>query len=338
MKNWYSVKNLAEDSTEISIYDEIGMWGVTAKDFISDLKSNKGKKVTLSINSPGGSVFDALAIYNALRSHGSDITVKVIGVAASAASLIAMAGDKIIMPENTFMMIHNPISGVYGNAGDMREIADTLDKIAQSLIGTYVARTGLTEGEVKDLLDAESWLSAEEAVALGFADEMEEAFKVAAVFDTSRIPSKVMASISDEPTDEPTDEPADEPTDEPSEEDIAAATQIAEMRDHIVSAGFESQMRHFMLSYSDMPTLSGALKEAKEIRDLCAFVKADASMTNNFITAKISLSEVRARLCEALAEKDEELNVNTFVSNGKPPTVQSGAIKTAEVWAARNVN
>lgn len=195
MRKWYSIKALAADAAEIAIFEEIGMWGVTAKDFIADLKKLSAKTITLSINSPGGSVFDALAIFNALRNSGAEITVRVMGIAASAASYIAMAGDKIVMPENTFMMVHNPIAGVYGNADDMRELADVLDKVGASLLATYVKRTGKPENEVAALLAAESYLSAAECVDLGLADEMEPALKIAAKIDPARIPQDALSKI-----------------------------------------------------------------------------------------------------------------------------------------------
>lgn len=236
MKTWYSIKAKADDRAEISIFDEIGFLGVTAKDFIAELKAIKGKALDVLINSPGGSVFDALAIYNALRSHGSEITVKVMGIAASAASLIAMAGDKIVMPANTFMMIHNPIGAAFGNAEDMRELADILDKIGGSLVSTYVARTGLDEKEVRDLLDAETWLTAEEAVGFGFADELEPALKIAASFETDRLPENIKAVFaaaqSGEPGDDEAagagDDPASEAPQEPAADPGAQAETLAD--------------------------------------------------------------------------------------------------------------
>ncbi len=156
MKTWFTIKALADDSAEISIFDEIGMWGVSAKDFINDFRKVNAQKVTLLINSPGGSVFDGLAIYNVLRQSKADVTVKVMGLAASAASFIAMAGKKIVMPKNAFMMVHNPISGIFGNSDEMRKWADTVDKFTLSLIGIYAARTGKSEDEIKALLDAET--------------------------------------------------------------------------------------------------------------------------------------------------------------------------------------
>ena len=155
LKSWYSIQAKADQKTaDISIYDEIGYWGVTAKQFIGDLKALDATTIKLAINSPGGAVFDALAIYNALRQHPAAVEVTIMGVAASAASVIAMAGDTIVMPENAFMMIHNPLNLAYGNADDLREMADVLDKIGASLIGIYAKRTGMPEDEIKALLDA----------------------------------------------------------------------------------------------------------------------------------------------------------------------------------------
>ena len=168
-KSWYKMQAKAgtPKAAEITIFDEIGFWGVTAASFISELKAlGDVETIDVLINSPGGSVFDGLAIYNALRQHKASVNVTVMGVAASAASFIAMAGDKITMPENAFLMVHNAMGGVFGNAQEMRDWADTLDKIGASLIGIYVARTGKSEAEVKALLDAE--LDGSKGVAMSF--------------------------------------------------------------------------------------------------------------------------------------------------------------------------
>ena len=134
MKNWYSICALNEGA-EISIYDEIGAYGVSAKAFLADLGKLPDKApLTLRLNSPGGSVFDAVAIYNALQRHAGTVTVSIDGIAASAASYIAMAGDEIIMPENAFLMIHDPSGMVMGTAGDMRSMAEALEKIGASLL------------------------------------------------------------------------------------------------------------------------------------------------------------------------------------------------------------
>ena len=152
MKTWY---NLATNDT-LTVFDDIGAYGVSAKSFLDDLKSIKAEAVNVEINSPGGDVFAGLAIYNGLRASGKKINVKVMGIAASAASLVAMAGDEIEMPENAMMMIHNPWTFAVGDADELRATADVLDKIGTSLVTTYAKRTGKDEDEIKSMLDTET--------------------------------------------------------------------------------------------------------------------------------------------------------------------------------------
>ena len=224
----------AEAPAVLSIYDEIGFWGVQAKDFISELSGITAKVVNVEINSPGGDAFAGLAIYNALKSSGKEIVVKVMGVAASAASLIAMAGDKIIMPKNTFMMVHNPWSFAMGNADELRDTADTLDKIGASLQATYVSRTGQSEDKIKELLSKDTWLTADESLELGFATEVVDDIKAMAVFDMDRaeLPEAVRAVFKaavvppeDEPADDTTE--ADEKPADPMAEQIEARAKAA---------------------------------------------------------------------------------------------------------------
>lgn len=186
MSKWYSIK-AAGTSAEISIYDEIGGWGISAKEFADDLKALKGiKDITLRINSPGGSVFDGMAIFNLIKAHDAQITVMVDGLAASMASIIAMAGDLIVMPENSMMMIHNPWTMAWGDAAELRKNAELLDKIKSAMISAYVNKTGLSEDEIATYMDEETWLTGKEAVELGFADESTEPVEMAAKFDLSK--------------------------------------------------------------------------------------------------------------------------------------------------------
>lgn len=186
MSNWYEIK-AAGTSAEISIYDEIGGWGISAKEFAQDLKSLKGiRDLTLRLNSPGGSVFDGMAIYNLLKAHDAQITVHVDGLAASMASVIAMAGDLIVMPENSMMMIHNPWTMTAGDAEELRKNADLLDKIKKAMISAYTSKTGLSEEMISQYMDEETWFTGSEAAELGFADEVEEPMQMAAMFDLSK--------------------------------------------------------------------------------------------------------------------------------------------------------
>lgn len=167
----------ADGSTaELMIYDEIGFdwWtgeGMTAARFRDELAAiGNVSTINVRINSPGGDVFDGLAIYNQLRRHSAQIVVDVDGVAASIASVIAMAGQEVRMGQSSLMMIHNAMGGVMGNAQDMLEFAKVLDKIDGELAATYADKSGRDAAEFRDLMDKETWLSAEDAIELGMAD------------------------------------------------------------------------------------------------------------------------------------------------------------------------
>lgn len=186
-KSWFSVSNKSDaPSAEVFIYDEIGLWGVTAKDFAGSLKElPKGKPVTLRINSPGGSVVDGFAIYNLLRERGG-VSTKIDGLAASMASIVALAGDSVEIAANGMMMIHDPVGGAYGDSEDLRKMAEVLDKMKAGLVSAYVQKTGKSEAEVTAAMAEETWFTAQEAVAWGIADSVGEAFEAAAKFDLRR--------------------------------------------------------------------------------------------------------------------------------------------------------
>jgi ATP-dependent Clp protease protease subunit len=186
MASWYAIRARGTGA-EVAIYDEIGAYGVSAKGFLAELGAlPEGAPVDLRLNSPGGSVFDAVAIHNALKRHEGTVTVWIDGIAASAASYIAMAGDEIVMPENAFLMIHNPAGLVMGTAEDMRAMAEALDKVKGSLVSGYAAKSGRTPEEVSALMAAETWFDAADAVAQGFADRLIEPVRIAANFDIGR--------------------------------------------------------------------------------------------------------------------------------------------------------
>jgi ATP-dependent protease ClpP protease subunit len=212
---WYEIKAEAgSDTAEILIYDVIGddFWNpdaTSARKFVKDLKDITASNITLRINSPGGVVFDGNAIYNALRDHAATITVHIDGLAASIASIIALAGDKIIMAKNAMMMIHNPSTMAWGDSAEMRKTAEMLDKVRDSLIATYEDRsTSLTRDEIAEAMDAETWYSAQEAIDIGFADEIEGEAAVAALarFEPSalskfqHVPGELVAALAHRPS------------------------------------------------------------------------------------------------------------------------------------------
>ena len=186
MKRWYDFRAQAKGA-EIVIYDEIGAFGIPAKAFLDELKAlGPVAELTVRINSPGGSVFDGVAIYNALKRHDAAITVWIDGIAASIASMIAMAGDEVVMPENAMLVLHDPSGLVAGTAADMRAMAEALDRMKAGMVAAYRDKSGRDDAEIEALMAAETWLSAQEAVALGLADRVEQPVRMAAHFDLSR--------------------------------------------------------------------------------------------------------------------------------------------------------
>jgi ATP-dependent Clp endopeptidase proteolytic subunit ClpP len=180
-KSWYQIKSMSDDVVTISIHDEIGYWGISAKDFITELMQYPdAKTINLSIHSPGGEMIDGFAIYNAIKAHTATVHGHVEGIAASMASVILMAADTISMPENAFIMIHNPSGGAWGESDDLRHMADLMDKFKASAMTIYQNKTGLPDDELSAMLDAETWLDGHEAMAKGFVDTVTDAIEVAA--------------------------------------------------------------------------------------------------------------------------------------------------------------
>ena len=175
MKKFWNFINKGKTG-ELMLYGEISSvtWygdEVTPKNFKADLDA-LGDIDTLNIyiNSPGGDVFAGQSIYSMLTRHKAKKTVYVDGLAASISSVIAMAGDVIKMPKNAMMMIHNAWTIAAGNKDDLRKIAEDMEKIDETIVGVYAAKTGKSEEDIKALMDAETWMGADEAVELGFAD------------------------------------------------------------------------------------------------------------------------------------------------------------------------
>lgn len=180
MKNWYEIKNKDNGQIDISLHDEIGYWGVSAADFISDLQSHKNaKSINLSIHSPGGNMLDGFAIHNALKAHPAKVYSHVTGIAASAASTVLMAGDVITMPEDSFIMIHNPSGFADGGSDELREVADVMDKLKSSAVNIYAKKTGQTDEFISEMMDAETWLNSFDALEHGFIDTVTDSIGVA---------------------------------------------------------------------------------------------------------------------------------------------------------------
>lgn len=217
MKKFWECKQSAnQDEADIYIFGEITSFkwdesDTTASSFQKDLKElGDVKKINLHVNSPGGSVFEGIAIGNMLKQHKAYVTAYVDALAASIASVIVVSCDKVIMPENSMMMIHNPWSFAIGNANELRKQADDLDRIAESSVVTYLAKAGdkLTEEKVKQIMDEETWLSAREAFDYGLCDIVESSNQIAASISEKlfnnyqRVPEQLLTVTQESQIDE----------------------------------------------------------------------------------------------------------------------------------------
>lgn len=329
MRPFYKFKMTAAKVATLSIYDEIGPWGTSAQGFRAGMDSvAEADTINLEINSYGGDVFAGLAIYNMLMASGKTINVSVMGVAASAASLIMMAGSTRSMPKNTLVMVHNPWGVAVGNSAEMRETADLLDKIGEGLHATYAKVTGLDDEELKAMLAKDTWLSADEALEKGFATEVTDDIEAQASFklDDADLPDHVKAiyaAAKPKAVIEPKPEPSPEPM-----PDLSAPV-AKQVHEAAIKAGVSEHADFFAVACATMEEAEPRIKAAAEIAAICAFAKRpdDASA---LIRANKTVVEARVAIVEALANDD------VHVTTSKPEPKPSPAAKTSDqVYADR---
>lgn len=344
MRSWFAIKNLVAvaaiaaaagataATNEVSVYDEIGGFGITAKDYMDAFNAMPEGPVVLNINSPGGSVFDALTMMNGMRASGRQITTRVMGVAASAASLIAMAGNTIEMPANSFMMLHAPMTGTYGNADEMRSTADMLDTIGKSLQATYVTRSGADPEKIAAILAKDTWLSADECKELGLCDTVTPAVDVKALFDPDQkhIPANVQAMLRGKPPAANANPP------KPGE---PAATFSERVNAALVAAGLTEFGGAFVLdaAITTDESLATAIGEAREIVALCKVLnQPDAAKAA--ISARKPLATLRSELIAAKAEADAKLALTAVPPKPANPAAkgEGKGLSVTSYWAAQH--
>ncbi|SNS05275.1 ATP-dependent protease ClpP, protease subunit [Antarctobacter heliothermus] len=332
MNTWYRIRAQASGA-EVLIYDEIGAYGISAKGFLAELGAlPNDAPIDLRLNSPGGSVFDAVAIYNALIRHAGTVTVWIDGIAASAASYIAMAGDEIVMPENAFLMIHDPSGIVMGTAADMRDMAGTLDKIAASMTRGYAAKSGKSESEIAALLTAETWFDAQDALDAGLATRLSEPVRIAASFDIGRFrnaPPELVEVVTAESAAPEADIAADDndvagrddPPPVPDQAtkvpvgnvdpgapvDESATPQKGVSNGSVPSDDKSPSTVAAANTASDASAIrASAMAQARAVVDLCRLA-GQPQMAGRFLEQDADLDEVRTALLAAKAEADPEI-------------------------------
>lgn len=258
-RGWYRIENKAPgDTASIFLYDELGSFGITANDFVKELRDVKGGSIDVYVNSPGGECYEGLAIFNALRNHKAHITVHIDGLAASAASFVAMAGDKIVAERNATLMIHEAHALGVGDANDMRKLGDMLDRMSDTIANIYAERAGGTVAQWRARMATETWFSADEAKAVGLVDEVVASPPIkgmprntwdlsifnfagrAAAPDPLAVvlaDSAPIEPVEEEPTVGVVEDPAVEPEPVVEEPLVAAVFDPAQFRDAVQAAG-----------------------------------------------------------------------------------------------------
>ncbi len=347
-KHWYSLKACGEAETrsiEVYVYGEIGTWGITANQFVRDLAAldDGVSPIVVAFNSIGGDLFDGLAIHNALSRLGERCTGRVDALAASAASVAVCGAHKVVIASNAMLMIHNPYTYASGDAEDLRKVAAALDQALEAIIAAYKSKSpNIDEVELRRLVNAETWLTASEAVALGLADEVGAGLTVKACLGQGSVlqrfqhaPQALLAQL-DEPLDpEPTPEPAKP---EPEKPPIVDSAKLALLITQSCNAAGISNLIESLISntkLADEATVNAALTNAKNVRDLCVAARLP-EFTQQFVAAGLTAEAVRGRLFDKLVSGGGFEIDNSLPINDDPvPKIQAKQPDTNAIYAAR---
>lgn len=346
-QHWYSLRasGEAEQRTiEVYVYGEIGTWGITANQFVRDLAAldDGTSPIVVAFNSIGGDLFDGLAIHNALSRLGERCTGRVDALAASAASVAVCGAHRVVVAENAMMMIHNPWTYASGDAEDLRKVATALDQALEVIIAAYKAKApDIDEVELRRLVNAETWLTAREAVALGLADEVGDGVQIKACLGQGMVMQKyqhtpkALLDLLNEPT-KPTEPEFSNP--EPPAPDTDAAA-LALLITKFCNQGGMSNLIEPLLATTklvDEATVKAAITQAKSIRDLCVAARLP-EFAVEFVQTGLDTSAVRARLFDKVVGKGGGFEIdNSLPQNEDPaPKIQAKQPDPPSIWAAR---
>lgn len=345
-KRWWDIRAQAngagEQVAEIRIYGDIGFWGTDGELFASTLDevAATATSIVVAVNSMGGDVFDAFTIYNALRRHAGKVTGRVDGVAASAASLILMACDEIVMPSNAMLMIHNPHTVAAGEATDLRKLADLLDSTSDNMLAAYVERSGRSHDEVRAIMDAETWLTAAQAQEQGFCDTIAEPIRIAAYAGAARhvarfsaVPDPIRAMLTDDV--EPPPVPAPQPQPAPQ-----AGPDVAALASHVYAACRDAKIEHcaegivLATGLRDRATVDASIRSAQDIAGICLAASL-TELTAGFVADGLTPDQVRARLFERVTASQQPINHRSVPAAQQDAPVVANAPRAASIYAAR---
>jgi ATP-dependent protease ClpP protease subunit len=339
-RSWFKIikadlANTADAAPEILMYDEIGSWGIGASDFERQLKAlGDVKKIKLRINSPGGDAFQGIVIHNILKSHPAEIEAHVDGLAASAASHILMAADRRVMPQNTFLVIHEPSGMTFGPPKVHRQMADDLDRVKDVQARDYAAASGQGIKAVKELMEEDRLMTAKEAKELGYCDELGGATKMDSTFALDKIPEKyrsIVASIAfagetaaAPPKKETPEMTTSTITDAEAKRvtDIRALGTEARADDKVIQSAIDSGItpEAFKVVLAAVSTMQPAgptygEEEIKQTVELCTLARVDSSFAMKFVSAKTPIETVRSELMKMAAEAADKTAVSRVDPN-----------------------
>lgn len=344
-KSWYTLQASGEAeqrSIEIFVYGEIGAWGVTANQFVQDLRAMDDgvSPVIVAFNSIGGDLFDGLAIHNALSRLGERCTGRIDALAASAASVAVCGAHRVVIAANAMLMIHNPYTFTGGDAEDFRRVADVLDQTLEAIIAAYKAKApNIDEAELRRMVNAETWLTANEAVALGLADEVGDGLKVSACLGQGSVlqrfqhaPPELLAQLDEEPEVE---------SPEPDSAPVVDSSKLALMVTQGCAAAGIHNLVDSLLATTKLESeavVQAALTKAKALHGLCVAARLP-ELTAEFISAGLDEAAVRARLFDKLVGSGGgfEINNSLPLDDDPAPTIKAKQADPQAIWASRQV-
>ncbi|WP_339492289.1 head maturation protease, ClpP-related [Pseudomonas sp. EA_15y_Pfl2_R67] len=347
-KTWYAVHasgEAAERVIEVFVYGEIGAWGITANQFVQDLRAMDDgvSEVIAAFNSIGGDLFDGLAMHNALSRLGERCTGRIDALAASAASVAVCGAHKVVIAANAMLMIHNPWTYAAGDAEDFRKVADVLDQTMEAIIAAYKAKApDIDEVELRRLVAAETWLTANEAVALGLADEVGDGVKVKACLGQGAVlqryqhaPADLLAQLDEPPEPDPDLEPNDPPLVPPVVDSAKLALMITQ---RCAESGISNLVEPLLSStkLESEQIVQAGLARAKAVNDLCVAARLP-EFSAEYVAAGLDVAAVRARLFDKIVTsgKGFEIDNSLPLDNDLAPKVLAKQPDPTSIWAAR---
>jgi len=347
-KTWYAVHASGESTErviEVFVYGEIGAWGITANQFVQDLRAMDDgvSPVVAAFNSIGGDLFDGLAMHNALSRLGERCTGRIDALAASAASVAVCGAHRVVIAANAMLMIHNPYTYTGGSAENFRRVADVLDQTLEAIIAAYKAKApDIDDAELRRMVDAETWLTANEAVALGLADEVGDGVKVKACLGQGAVlqrfqnaPADLLAQLDEAPEPDPDLEPVDPPPVPPVVDSAKLALMVTQ---RCTAAGISNLVEPLLKSTqleSEEIVLAG-LARAKAVNDLCVAARLP-EFSAEYVAAGLDEAAVRARLFDKIVTsgKGFEIDNSLPLADDLAPKVLAKQPDPNSIWAAR---